>query len=50
MISSETQGFNLESPGCDSVGTAMREWGHALGQGHEQSRPVRRPVSIETRL
>merc|ERR1712166_1167921 len=39
-LSRKTQGFNL-GPGCDSLGTVMHEFGHALGQGHEQSRPDR---------
>ncbi|CAE8653759.1 unnamed protein product [Polarella glacialis] len=35
------QPVNLESPGCDQVGTVIHELGHTLGMGHEQSRPDR---------
>jgi len=35
------QPVQIESPGCDSVGTTMHEIGHALGMAHEQSRPDR---------
>jgi len=37
----KSQGFNLQSPGCDSLGTSMHEFLHTLGQLHEQSRPDR---------
>ena len=41
LSSYDTQGFNLQSPGCDSTGTAMHEIAHALGMSHEQSRTDR---------
>lgn len=37
----KSQQLNLQSPGCDSVGTAIHEMGHALGMSHEQARPDR---------
>ena len=36
-----SQKLNLQSPGCDAIGTAMHEMGHTLGMGHEQARPDR---------
>lgn len=37
----KAQRIQLESPGCDSVGTVIHEILHALGMDHEQSRPDR---------
>ena len=37
----KAQGLNLQTPGCDSVGTTMHEFLHAMGLGHEQARQDR---------
>ena len=41
MTDWKSQGFNLQSPGCDHLGTSIHEFLHVLGQLHEQSRPDR---------
>ena len=41
MTGMATQELQLEENGCDFVGIAMHEMGHALGMAHEQSRPDR---------
>lgn len=49
MLTSQVTQLNLQSPGCDTVGIAMHEMLHVLGQMHEQSRPDRDDyVTIES--
>jgi hypothetical protein len=42
-----TQGFNLQSPGCDTLGTAIHEMGHAVCARMPQTSECSRTLSYQ---